>query len=146
MDHAQIVDQLRQRCKQGIDTIVHAPDLQGIAAASLAICVQVRALAHALLPAKINLEAQRRKQQPVVPCCPGAARASVPAQGLVDRRAPELGAGRPSAYDACPGAPRPVRGAVLARRDVGVLGAAARKRCSWSCTPRAAVPFPVPLP
>ncbi|GIX48110.1 MAG: hypothetical protein KatS3mg131_2321 [Candidatus Tectimicrobiota bacterium] len=77
MDHAQIVDQLMQHCKQVIDKILHAPDLQGIAAASLAIFERMRELAHALLQAKIDLEAQRLKNQAPEPCCPGATMAFV---------------------------------------------------------------------
>lgn len=77
MDQDFIVEQLMHRCKQLIDKIVHAQDLQGIAAISLAILAHMRDLARAMLQAKIALEARRLTRQPMASCCRGASMVSI---------------------------------------------------------------------
>jgi hypothetical protein len=72
MDQDLIVEQLMYRCKQLIDKILHAQDLQSVAAISLAILGHIREVARAILQAKIDLEAKRLRRQPVALCCRGA--------------------------------------------------------------------------
>src|SRR5215471_7330590 len=73
MDRAMIVEQLMHHCKRFIDNILQAADLSTLAAASLAIVVQMREVARVLLQAKVDLEAHKLQSQPVQPCCPEAA-------------------------------------------------------------------------
>jgi Uncharacterised protein family (UPF0236) len=70
MDHDLIVEQLLDRCKGFIESILQASDLHRVATASLAIFTQVRDVAREILPAKITLEARQLKGADVVPCCP----------------------------------------------------------------------------
>jgi hypothetical protein len=65
------------RCKQLIDKILHAPDLQSVAAISLAILAHLREVARAILQAKIDLEARRLTREPIAAWCPGADMASI---------------------------------------------------------------------
>jgi hypothetical protein len=70
MDHDLIVEQLLDRCKGVIESILQASDLHRVATASLAIFTQVRDVAREMLQATITLEAQQLKGADVVPCCP----------------------------------------------------------------------------
>jgi hypothetical protein len=72
MDHDIIVEQLLDRRKGFIESILQAPDLHHVASASLAIFTQMRAVAQDILQAKITLEAQQLKRADVTPCCPEA--------------------------------------------------------------------------
>jgi len=72
MDHDGIVEQLLDRCKGFIESILQAPDLHDVASASLAIFTQMRPVVRDILQAKITLEAQQRKHGEVAPCCPKA--------------------------------------------------------------------------
>jgi hypothetical protein len=69
MDHDLIVEQLLDRCKGFIESILQAPHLHSVAAASLAIFERIREVARALLQAKVELEATQCKRQDVPPCC-----------------------------------------------------------------------------
>jgi hypothetical protein len=69
MDHELIVEHLLDRCKCFIESILQAPDLHSVAAASLAIFAQLRQVARDILQAKIDLEAQQRQHTAVTPCC-----------------------------------------------------------------------------
>jgi hypothetical protein len=73
MDQSVIVDQVMHRCKQLINTLLDAQDLQDIAAASLVIFERIREVARAVLQAKIDLAADRLTRQAPLPCCPPAA-------------------------------------------------------------------------
>jgi hypothetical protein len=70
MDHDLIVEQLLDRCKCFIEQILQASDLHSVATASLAIFAQLREVAHEVLQAKIDLEAQQLTRADVAPCCP----------------------------------------------------------------------------
>jgi hypothetical protein len=72
MDHDVIVEQLLERCKRFIENILQAPDLHGVASASLAIFTQMRQVAREILQAKIAVEAQQRRSRDVARCCPEA--------------------------------------------------------------------------
>jgi Uncharacterised protein family (UPF0236) len=72
MDHELIVEQLLDRCKGVIESILQAPDLHNVASAALAIFTQLRPVARDILQAKITLEAQQLKRAGVTPCCPKA--------------------------------------------------------------------------
>jgi hypothetical protein len=72
MDHDVIVEQLLDRCKGLIESILQAPDLHSVASASLAIFARIRPVARDILQAKITLEAQQLKRAGVSPCCPEA--------------------------------------------------------------------------
>jgi hypothetical protein len=69
MDHDLIVEQLLDRGKGFIESILQASDLHRVATASLAIFTQVRDVAREILQAKITLEAQQLKSMDIVPCC-----------------------------------------------------------------------------
>lgn len=77
MDQDVIVEQLMNRCKGLIDKMLSTQDLQSVAAVSMAILEQIRDVAHAILQAKVDLEAGRLKAQPVAACCPGADMADI---------------------------------------------------------------------
>jgi hypothetical protein len=70
MDHDGIVEQLLDRCKGLIESMLQAPDLRSVASASLAIFAQMRPVARDILQAKITLEAQQLTRADVPPCCP----------------------------------------------------------------------------
>jgi hypothetical protein len=72
MDHKLIGAQLLARGTGVSENISQATDRHRVATASRALFEQRRQVARALLPAKIPLEAQRRKGTAVVPCCPEA--------------------------------------------------------------------------
>lgn len=72
MDHDVIVEQLLDRCKCFIESILQAPDLHSVASASLTIFTQMRQVARDILQAKVALEAQQRRRQDVARCCPDA--------------------------------------------------------------------------
>jgi hypothetical protein len=72
MDHDLIVEQLLDRCKGFIESILQAPNLQSVASASLAIFTQIRQVARDILQAKVTLEARQRTRADVTPCCPEA--------------------------------------------------------------------------
>jgi hypothetical protein len=72
MDHAVIVEQLLDRCRGLIESILQAPALHSVASASLALFAQMRPVARDILQAKIILEAQQLKRADVTPCCPEA--------------------------------------------------------------------------
>ncbi len=69
MDHDVIVEQVLDRCKGFIESILQAPDLHSVASASLAIFAQMRHVARDILQAKITLEAQQLTRADVTPCC-----------------------------------------------------------------------------
>ena len=73
MDRGLIVEQLLDRCKRFIESILQASDLQHVAAASLAIFEQLREVAREMLQAKSALEATQLWGQEVTRCCGEAA-------------------------------------------------------------------------
>jgi hypothetical protein len=72
MDLEVIVAPLLEQCKGFIENIWQAPDLHGVASASLAIFTQMRQVAREILQTKIAFEAQPRRSQDVSRCCPEA--------------------------------------------------------------------------
>jgi hypothetical protein len=72
MDHDLIVEQLLDRCKGFIESILQAPDLHSVASTSLAIFAQMRQGAREILQAKTVLEAQQCRSREVTRCCPDA--------------------------------------------------------------------------
>src|ERR1700752_4562816 len=77
MDQDLIVEQLLDRCKGVIETILQASDLHRVATASLAIFAPVRDVAREILQAKITLEAQQLQGADVVPWCPDSRARSI---------------------------------------------------------------------
>jgi hypothetical protein len=69
MGHDIVVEQLLARRQCFIENILQAPDLHGVAAASLAIFEQVYHVARDILQAKITLEAQQHRRADIKPCC-----------------------------------------------------------------------------
>jgi hypothetical protein len=77
MDHDLLGEQLLARDQCVMEHIWQAPDRHSVAAASLALCAQVRHGARDLRQAKITLEAQPRQRADITPCCPEAGVTSV---------------------------------------------------------------------
>ena len=76
-DHDLIVEQLLNRCKGCIESILQAPDLPRVASTSLAIFAQLRQVAREILQAKTVLEAQQCQSKEVARGCPDASVRSV---------------------------------------------------------------------
>ena len=69
MDRNLSVGQLMSRCKDVIESITEADDLQTVASAGVAIFEQMREVARVLLQAKGDLEAHKLHSQAVRPYC-----------------------------------------------------------------------------